>query len=149
MHHIERMAQIAGSDDSDARDFVQVVRFRVAEGNQSQLIQVISDVVERWVRGCPGFLSCQMHASHDGNYVLNYARWQTETAFRAFTGHPEFAALNAAIRDICITSGAEPATWRLVRCFLPEPSESQAQPSVTLVNRDVKPSQRTEIPLTS
>jgi hypothetical protein len=66
---------------SDEREFVQVFRSGVSDDNQSKLIQVISDEVVRWVRACPDFMSSQTHASEDGKYVLNYARWQTDAAF--------------------------------------------------------------------
>jgi C-6 monooxygenase len=117
---------------SEEREFVQVVRFGVADDNQSKLIQVISDEVERWVRDCPGFISCQMHASQDGKYVLNYARWQTESAFHDFTRHPETAALNAAIRNLGATPGPEPASYQLMRCISPRQSEVEPEPLITL-----------------
>jgi C-6 monooxygenase len=117
---------------SEEREFVQVVRFGVTDDNQSKLIQVISDEVERWVRECPGFISCQMHASQDGKYVLNYARWQNESAFHNFTKHPETAALNAAIRSFGATTGPEPASYRLMRCILPRSSEVLTSPLITL-----------------
>jgi C-6 monooxygenase len=124
--------QSALPGDSEEREFVQVVRFGVADDNQSKLIQVIADEVERWVRACPGFISCQMNASQDGKYVLNYARWQTETAFHEFTKHPENAALNAAIHSCGPTSGPEAASYHLMRCILSLSSEVEAEPLVTL-----------------
>ncbi len=132
MHHLAVMAQSADVGHSDEREFVQVVRFGVADDNQSKLIQVIFDEFERWVCMCPGFISCQMHASQDGKHVLTYARWQTEAAFRDFTRHPETAALNAAIRSFGTTSEPEPASYRLMRCILPKSSENQTPPLVTL-----------------
>lgn len=79
-----------------------------------------------------GFISCQMHASEDGKFVLNYARWQNELAFRDFTNHPENAALNEAIRSFGPTSVPEPASYQLIRCILPKSSEAQTEPLVTL-----------------
>lgn len=116
---------------SEMREFVQVVRFGVADENQARLIEAISGEVERWVRACPGFVSCQLHASSDGKYVLNYARWQTETAFHKFTKHPEITALNAAIRSVGPTSGPESASYHLMRCILPEVSGGQPESLVT------------------
>jgi C-6 monooxygenase len=121
-----------GASFSEEREFVQVVRFGVAGNNQSKLIQVISDEVERWVRACPGFIACHMHASQDGKYVLNYARWQSETAFHDFTKHPETAALNAAIRNFGATSEPEAASYQLMRCILPRSSELQTEPLIML-----------------
>jgi C-6 monooxygenase len=117
---------------SEEREFVQVVRFGVADEDQAKLIQVISDEVERWVRACPGFIACHMHASVDGKYVLNYARWQSESAFHDFTKHPETDTLNSAIRDIGTTSGPEPATYRLMREILPTTPDVKYGPSVML-----------------
>lgn len=122
--------QSAGASDPGEREFVQVVRFGVTYDNQSKLIQMISDEVERWVRACPGFIACHMHASRDGKYVLNYARWQTEAAFRDFTNHAEIAALNAAIRSCGPTGGPEPASYQLVRCIVAISSGVQTEPSM-------------------
>jgi C-6 monooxygenase len=122
----------ADSSPSEEREFVQVVRFGVADDNQSKLIQVIADEVERWVRACPGFISCQMHASKDGKYVLSYARWQTAAAFHGFTDHPESAVLNDAIRDFGPTTGPESASYHLMRCILSLSTETQVEPLVTL-----------------
>jgi C-6 monooxygenase len=117
---------------SEEREFVQVVRYGVADDNQSKFIQVISDEVERWVRDCPGFISCHMHASQDGKFVLNYARWQTETAFHNFTKHPENEVLNAAIHSFGPASEPESASYHLMRCILSGSSEVQAEPLITL-----------------
>jgi C-6 monooxygenase len=116
---------------SEEREFVQVVRFEVPDNNQSLLIQIISDEVERWVRDCPGFIACHMHASQDGKYVLNYARWQSETAFHAFSEHPETTTLNAAIRDFGPTSAPEAASYHLMRSILPSSPPSPDEPLVT------------------
>jgi heme-degrading monooxygenase HmoA len=123
----------AGADAtlSEVREFVQVVRFRVADDNQARLIDAIGDEVERWVVACPGFVSCQMHASQDGKHVLNYARWQSEAAFRDFTSHPEMAAMNEVIRSVGPTAGPEPASYQLMRSILPITPMAEAEPLVT------------------
>jgi C-6 monooxygenase len=123
--------QSAEISETEEREFVQVVRFGVANNDQSRLIQIISEEVERWVRACPGFISCQMHASQDGNYVLNYAHWQNEAAFRVFAKHPENAVLGAAIRNFGPTSGPDTACYHLMRCILSTATDVQAEPLVT------------------
>jgi heme-degrading monooxygenase HmoA len=116
---------------SEEREFVQVVKFGVADNKQSLLIQIISDEVKRWVRDCPGFIACHMHASQDGKFVLNYARWQSETAFHAFSEHPETATLNAAIRDFGPTSAPEATSYHLMHCILSSSPAAADEPLVT------------------
>jgi C-6 monooxygenase len=122
----------ADASASEQREFVQVVQFGVADYDQSKLIQVLADEVERWVRACPGFISCQLHASQDGKSVFSYARWQTEAAFRDYTSHPETAALSAAIHSFGPTSGPESASYHLMRCVFATSADVRTEPLVTL-----------------
>jgi quinol monooxygenase YgiN len=80
--------------------FTQIVRFDIDPAHQDALIAAIVAEVERWVRRRPGFVSSTLHASHDGCHVINYAQWESETAFRGFTQDPEGEALKAAIQAV-------------------------------------------------
>jgi heme-degrading monooxygenase HmoA len=80
--------------------FTQIVQFDVQPDSQRALIAAIVAEVERWVCRRPGFISSTFHASHDGRHVINYAQWEDEASFKAFTHDPETEKLQAAIHSV-------------------------------------------------
>ncbi|WP_299652306.1 antibiotic biosynthesis monooxygenase [uncultured Tateyamaria sp.] len=79
--------------------FIQIVRFRVADGQAEPLMQAILAHLDDWVRRCDGFVSSNFHLSEDGLHVINYAQWQDKAAFDRFRRHPRQSELQSAIAD--------------------------------------------------
>ncbi len=63
-------------------------RFTVAPERQQELVDVLAQATEDVIRHRPGFIAANIHASVDGRYVLNYAQWESEDAFRAMLADP-------------------------------------------------------------
>ena len=90
---------------ADDKALIQVITFDVAAGRQDDLITVLVEQVERWVRFCPGFISSTFHASLDGRHVLNYACWRDEASLDGFTRDRRSDDLSAAVKAIGPESG--------------------------------------------
>ena len=77
--------------------FIQIIRFRVAEGQAEALMQAIFDHLDDWISACDGFVSSNFHISGSGLHVINYAQWRDKTAFDGFLHHPRQPELADAI----------------------------------------------------
>ena len=86
--------------------YTQLVRFDIARDKQSALIAAIVGQVDTWVCRLPGFISSTLHASLDGEHVINYAQWKDEASFHGFLHDPRNQQLQSAIH--AVDAGAKP-----------------------------------------
>jgi quinol monooxygenase YgiN len=63
--------------------------FTVEPARQQELVQLLVTATEEVVQHQPGFISANIHASADGERVVNYAQWESEQAFRAMLANPQ------------------------------------------------------------
>ncbi|MGH3852100.1 MAG: antibiotic biosynthesis monooxygenase family protein [Pseudonocardiaceae bacterium] len=63
--------------------------FTVEPARQQELVRVLATATEKTMRHLPGFVSANIHASTDGERVVNYAQWESEQAFRAMLEDPQ------------------------------------------------------------
>lgn len=63
--------------------------FSVEPARQQALVQLLVTATEEVMQHQPGFISANIHASADGERVVNYAQWESEDAFRAMLGNPQ------------------------------------------------------------
>ncbi|MGW8551625.1 antibiotic biosynthesis monooxygenase family protein [Streptomyces tubercidicus] len=63
--------------------------FTVRPERQAELVAVLSRATEETMKDRPGFISANIHASADGERVVNYAQWESEAHFRAMPADPE------------------------------------------------------------
>jgi quinol monooxygenase YgiN len=57
--------------------------FRVGPEDQEQLIDLLTQATERFVKNAAGFLSATLHRSTDGSKVVMYARWRSARDYQA------------------------------------------------------------------
>lgn len=62
--------------------------FTVTPDRQAELVEALVKATEEHMRHRPGFISANVHASNDGERVINYAQWQSEDDFRAMLADP-------------------------------------------------------------
>ena len=79
------MATTTISTDNDLMTLVNV--FTVAPEHQEELIDVLVDATTV-MREIPGFVSANLHRSHDGRRVVNYVQWRTVQDFQAMLQDP-------------------------------------------------------------
>lgn len=75
--------------DADAQVVTVINVFTVAQENQQRLLDLLVDATTTVIRGMPGFVSANFHASLDGTKVANYAQWRTIEEFEAMRAHPD------------------------------------------------------------
>ncbi|MGW3011017.1 antibiotic biosynthesis monooxygenase family protein [Streptomyces sp. NPDC001219] len=63
--------------------------FTVLPERQAELVAVLSRATEETMKGRPGFISANIHASADGERVVNYAQWESEQHFLTMLADPE------------------------------------------------------------
>lgn len=63
--------------------------FTVEPSNQKKVVQLLQNDIEEVIRNLPGWVSCSIHVSHDGNTVVNYAQWKTKDDWEAMIRNPE------------------------------------------------------------
>ncbi len=66
--------------------------FTVEPGNAERLIQALRDATEEIFRHQPGFISANLHLSHDLRRVVNYAQWRSKEDYVAMSKQPEVQA---------------------------------------------------------
>jgi quinol monooxygenase YgiN len=63
--------------------------FTVEPARQQELVALLITATEKVMQHQPGFVSANIHASADGERVVNYAQWESEAAFRAMLADPQ------------------------------------------------------------
>jgi quinol monooxygenase YgiN len=63
--------------------------FTVKPENQQPLVQLLIDATEQTMKHLPGFVSANIHKSHDGTKVVNYAQWRSQKDFQAMMQEPK------------------------------------------------------------
>jgi quinol monooxygenase YgiN len=63
--------------------------FTVEPARQQELVQLLVAATEEVMQHQPGFISANIHASADGERVVNYAQWESEQAFRTMLANPQ------------------------------------------------------------
>ncbi|MDI3405015.1 antibiotic biosynthesis monooxygenase family protein [Streptomyces cavernicola] len=62
--------------------------FTVDPGRQQELVDLLVHATEEVMQHMPGFVAANIHVSDDGTRVVNYAQWESESAFRAMLDDP-------------------------------------------------------------
>jgi heme-degrading monooxygenase HmoA len=78
--------------------------FVVAPERQRELVDLLTRVTEETMRGVPGFVSANLHASTDGTRVVNYAQWTSAAAFQAMLADPVAREHMRRAQEICESS---------------------------------------------
>jgi quinol monooxygenase YgiN len=63
--------------------------FTVEPARQQELVALLATAIEEVMQHQPGFVSANIHASTDGERVVNYAQWESEQAIQAMLANPQ------------------------------------------------------------
>jgi catechol 2,3-dioxygenase-like lactoylglutathione lyase family enzyme/quinol monooxygenase YgiN len=66
--------------------------FTVEPDNAERLLQALRNATHQFFRHQPGFISANLHISHDRRRVVNYAQWRSKQDYVAMTKQPEVQA---------------------------------------------------------
>lgn len=75
--------------DSDRTVATLINVFTVAPERQQELIALLTQATEETMKHLPGFICANFHASHDGQRVVNYAQWESESHYWAMRENPD------------------------------------------------------------
>lgn len=79
---------MTSTEISTAPDVMTLVNvFTVAIDRQQELIDLLAEASEVMVE-LPGFISANVHRSHDGERVVNYVQWRSLADFQAMQENP-------------------------------------------------------------
>lgn len=74
--------------------------FTVDPDDQDELVDCLVSATEAMMADKPGFVSANLHASLDGERVVNYAQWQSRADFEAIFEDPDVQSHMAEIEAI-------------------------------------------------
>ncbi len=63
--------------------------FTVDPSKQQELVDLLVEATKARMSKLPGFVSANIHRSHDGKHVVNYAQWLAREDFEAALRNPE------------------------------------------------------------
>ncbi|MGW6983371.1 antibiotic biosynthesis monooxygenase family protein [Streptomyces sp. NPDC054932] len=72
----------------DRDDFTVIVIMGVESANQARLVELFARP-DAWMQGVPGYRSHSILRGLDGDFVVNYAQWDSRAAYEAFHTMPE------------------------------------------------------------
>ncbi|MEU2228336.1 antibiotic biosynthesis monooxygenase [Streptomyces sp. NPDC018347] len=118
---VQRAPSVTGPVDVTAErdDWTSIAIQWVAPADQDALVAELTRPREEWVHLLPGHRSHSVLRGLDGTFVVNYAQWESEEAYRAFHHVPEerWPEDVRASRDRArkLTRDREYNTFRVVR----------------------------------
>lgn len=74
--------------------------FTVRPERQREVVDLLVQATEEVMRHVPGFVSANIHASTDGERVVNYAQWESAEAFHAMLADPTAQQHMKAVADL-------------------------------------------------
>jgi len=102
------------SKNSQAVTFINI--FTVAPGTQQRVIDLLTDVTQRFVSGAKGFVSSSLHRSLDGTKVTMYAQWASMEDYLAMREDPRSLPY---LREVLTMATFEPGAYEVVARFEP------------------------------
>jgi heme-degrading monooxygenase HmoA len=83
--------------------------FTVRPERQREVVDVLVRATDEVMRKRPGFISANIHASLDGERVVNYAQWNSEDDFHAMLADPVAGEHMAEVMRVAVS--AEPRLY--------------------------------------
>lgn len=68
---------------------VLINTFTVDPAKAEDLLKLLSDATDKGMRQLPGFVSANLHMSHDKKHVANYAQWRSQADLDAMMKNPD------------------------------------------------------------
>lgn len=90
---------------------VLINTFTVDPSKAEELLKVLSEATAHGMRERPGFISANLHVSHDRKHVANYAQWRSQADVDAMMKDP--AAQTHMRKAADIAESFEPTYYEL------------------------------------
>jgi quinol monooxygenase YgiN len=96
--------------------------FTVAPGDQSRLVELLTNATQSSVGHVPGFLAAALHRSLDGTKVTMYAQWRSVEDYQRMRGRSDTSPFLAEAVTIATF---DPGLYEVVETFLPVETEGR------------------------
>ena len=96
-------------------DFVVLVLFDTSPEQHSEVLALLHRYINEFLKLQPGFIESRLNEKLDGSGYMHFARWQTESAFRAFADKAQSHPLLPEIRKI----DASASFYQVARYYAP------------------------------
>jgi hypothetical protein len=100
----------------DAQLITLINVFTVDASNQSQLVELLTQVTDTFVRRARGFISSSLHRSRDGTKVTMYAQWRSLDDYETMRRHP---GPTPYLQEALTMATFEPGIYDVVESFAP------------------------------
>lgn len=74
--------------DPSVGHLVLINTFSVEPSRAEELLKILSQATDEGIRHMPGFVSANLHVSHDKRHVTNYAQWRSQADLDAMMRNP-------------------------------------------------------------
>lgn len=90
MRTLDESRELSGATriHTDAVCLTLINVFSVAPERQQELVDLLVHATEHTMQHLPGFISANIHRSHDGRRVVNYAQWRSRKDFETMLSNP-------------------------------------------------------------
>src|SRR3954464_3185690 len=92
--------------------------FTVDPSNQSQRVELLTQVTDTFVRRARGFISSSLHRSRDGTKVTMYAQWRSLDDYETMRRDP---GPTPYLKEALTIAKFEPGIYDVVESFAPPP----------------------------
>ena len=75
--------------DPASGHFILINTFTVDPDRAEELLEALAQATEHGMRQRPGFISANLHVSHDRRHVANYAQWRSEADLKLMMSDPD------------------------------------------------------------
>ena len=116
--HTEKPKQATATLDASGGYLTFVNTFSVEPENADRLVENLQKATEEIFRDQSGFISANLHVSHDRRKVVNYAQWRSKKDYAAMSKLPGIQAHMKAAA--ALATGFDPVDYDLRAVMLGE-----------------------------
>jgi quinol monooxygenase YgiN len=99
--------------DSDLQTVITT--FETSPGSCEDLLDLLRDTYERFIRHQPGFVSAALHVNDAQTRIANYSQWRRREDFLAMLRSPQMRQRNREITALC--RSFEPVMYDVVESY--------------------------------
>jgi quinol monooxygenase YgiN len=92
-----------------------ITTFDTSPGTCEDLLDLLKETVEGFIRHQPGFVSSTLHVNEAHTRVANYSRWERREDFLSMLRSAEMRQRNRQIAGLC--RSFEPVMYEVVETF--------------------------------
>ncbi len=100
---------------SDADLQTVITTFEMTPGTCQDLLDLLNDAYENFIRHQPGFISAGLHVNDAQTRIANYSQWSRREDYQAMLRSTEMRARNREITTLC--RSFEPVMYEVAQVY--------------------------------